>query len=210
MSRSPLSVPVDSSRLGPEICRRLPPGAQRILELGGVGAPLAELLDGRPEIEALRIGAEGRIPADDLLPALAELRSGGERFDVVVLIEVLARVADPFDLMEAATAVARPGALLMATAENVAGVRLLDAVVGGRFVPVADEAGRPQPLRWFTRGSLRELFEETGLRGVTIDPLQAVGDGKAFLEALEREGIPFRADELSASRWIATGRVETR
>ena len=115
----------------------------------------------------------------DYRVATAEaLAAGGERFDVVLAMEVVEHVVDPDAFMATVCALVKPGGLLFASTLNRTAKSYLLAIVGAEIV-----------LRWLPRGTHRwsqfvtpaELtspIRRAGLRvldttGLMFDPLRA-------------------------------------
>ncbi len=87
---------------------------------------------------------------------------GGEEFDAVVLADVLEHLQDPGALLRKVRDLLTPGAVVVASIPNVAHGSLRLALLGGEFryrdLGLLDETH----LRFFTRASIQDLFEEAG------------------------------------------------
>ena len=104
----------DSER--PELSRRIPAAARRLLDVGcGSGATSAALRrrDGRSRVTGLEIdpvaaararAALDRVIVGDAAALLAALAAAGERFDAFLIGDVLEHTADPVALLAAARA----------------------------------------------------------------------------------------------------------
>lgn len=197
-----------------EILERIPPGAARLLDVGcGGGETAAEAKRRRRGLRAEGVDREGG-PAEgsrplldafhpgDALDVLRALAGRGERFDVVVLADVLEHCEDPFAVTEAARALCGPAATVIVSVPNAAAAPVVEDLVSGRFDPVGagpEDAGH---LRWFTRRSLRELLEESGFRVASIEGMPLPRD-TGFPALLGRAGVAFDPAELLAVQWIA-------
>jgi 2-polyprenyl-6-hydroxyphenyl methylase/3-demethylubiquinone-9 3-methyltransferase len=163
----------------------------RLLDIGSGGGLVAEPMtrlgfsvtgiDAAAEnVETARVHAESvglavdyrAMPVEDLAPT-------GERFDVVLALEIVEHVADLGAFCDAAAAVLKPGGAFVAATLNRTAKAYLFAVVGAEYV-----------LRWLPRGThdwrkfVRPSELATGLRrnglrleeatGVTYNPLSDV------------------------------------
>ena len=198
-----------------EVLARIPAGARRLLDVGcGGGETAAEAKRRFPGLRSEGIDVAGeeaetsrsRLDAFHSGEAVAVLRSLArrrERFDVLLLADVLEHCEDPFLVLEEARTVCAPGAVLVVSVPNAAAAPVVDDLITGRFDPVGagpEDAGH---LRWFTRRSLRELLEESGFEVRTLEAIPAPRE-TGLSARLERAGIACDPDELAAIQWIAT------
>ncbi|HET7451172.1 MAG TPA: class I SAM-dependent methyltransferase [Thermoanaerobaculia bacterium] len=201
-----------------EVVSRIPASARRLLDVGcGAGETAAaarerlglraEGIERDPRLaEAARARLDA-VHAGDALEVMRDLGREGRRFDVLVFADVLEHLPDPWAALEAARALAAPGASLIACVPNAGGEPILADLIEGRFDPVAagpEDAGH---LRWFTRRSLRELLEEAGFRVGSVDPVRSPRDG-GLAARLAAAGLPFDPEALGAIQWIATATAE--
>ncbi|MEA3076285.1 MAG: hypothetical protein QOF60_1193 [Actinomycetota bacterium] len=123
--------------------------------------------------ERIAQGVVGDVEQVDLLDAL-----GPKPFDVVVFGDVLEHLVDPAATLRRMRPVLAPGGYVVASVPNVAHgsvrLRLLEGNFRYTDVGLLDRTH----LRFFTRETLHELFEEAGFavvetRETTIDPLLA-------------------------------------
>ena len=171
-----------SARERPELTRRLPSGAGapgaakvvRILDVGcGAGGGIAGARERHPgwRITGVerdpRLAAQARTRCDrvfegDLRDILPRLSREGERFDAIVLADVLEHLEDPFAALRDAGALAAPDARLLVSVPNVGHLSFVRDLLCGRFDPVPAGLLDAGHLRWFTRRSLAAALEETG------------------------------------------------
>ena len=206
-----------SDRERPELTRRLPPGAARILDVGcGAGAAIAA---GKARNTSWRVtgiewdaalAARARSRCDrvfegDLARILPALERDGERFDAIVFADVLEHLEDPVAALSAARRVAAAGARLLVSVPNVGHLSIARDLVAGRFDPIPAGLTDARHLRWFTRFSLAEALDEAGWRNVAIE-------GEAGAPAPEAVGFLALAsawpdcdrESLATYQWIAT------
>jgi tetratricopeptide (TPR) repeat protein len=131
--------------------RLVPPEASRVLVVG----------DGATEVAALRgagwIGEPdpGRIPSDGA-------------FDAVLLLDVVARVADPEILLRNAAALVPAGGTVVLTAPNARAWPVLKGLLEGIWRATPHGVLTPGHRQLFTRMTLCELVEAAGLRVTAV------------------------------------------
>ena len=120
--------------------------------------------------------AESGLKIDYRVAAVETLAAAGERFDVVLCLEVVEHVADRTAFLAATASLVRPGGALIAATLNRTPQSFLLAIVGAEYV-----------LRWLPRGThdwdkfvrpseltaslRRDGLDVRDLRGVTFHPL---------------------------------------
>ena len=214
------AVSFDASSRGerPELTRRIPPGARRVLDVGcGAGGAIASAHGRRPAWNVTGIEADAALASEarsrcdrvlegDLRRVLPELARSGERFDTVVFADVLEHLEDPVAALAAGLSVAAAGARLLVSVPNVGHLSVVRDLVAGRFDPVPSGLTDAGHLRWFTRAFLAEAIEESGWRlvGIEGEPGAPPAEAAGFLAATG--GWPERdAESLLTYQWIATG-----
>ncbi len=158
-----------------DIAPLLPPHAPSVLEIGcGAGATLQWLRDsGRAgQTTGIELAADaaavarGRVdhllegPLERHLPALPP---GG--FDLVLCLDVLEHLVDPWEAMRGLHSLVRPGGTVIVSLPNVRNHRVvLPLLLRGRFE--YREAGIMDRthLRFFSRHGAVQLLEQAGLR----------------------------------------------
>lgn len=211
-----------SSRERPELTRRIPPGAVRILDVGcGAGGGIAGARARDPRllwhVTGIEIDASLAAPArahcdrfleGDLREVLPRLAREGERYDVVVLADVLEHLEDPCAALRAALSVAAPGATLLVSVPNVGHLSLVRDLLCGRFDPLPAGLSDSGHLRWFTRAFLEELLVEAGWEAPSIEsqPGAPAPDPGAIL-GLAPAWPGWDAESLATYQWIAEARA---
>ena len=209
-----------SSRERPELTRRLPGGAARILDVGcGAGGGIAGArernpgwtvtgVERDPELAAQARTRCDRVVEGDLREVLPRLAGAGERFDALVFADVLEHLEDPFEGLRAAKPLAAPGAKLLVSVPNVGHLSVVRDLALGRFDPVPAGLLDAGHLRWFTRGLLAEALEEAGWSDVSIEgEAGAPAPDPAWLAALSSEWPDRDEESLRTYQWIAEARL---
>jgi 2-polyprenyl-6-hydroxyphenyl methylase/3-demethylubiquinone-9 3-methyltransferase len=164
----------------------------RILDIGCGGGILSEPLarlgaqvvgadPAVPNIEAARLHAEGAGLKLDYRATTAEaLAAAGERFDLVLAMEVVEHVADVDLFVQCCAEMVKPGGLLIGATINRTLKSFALAIVGAEYV-----------LRWLPRGTHRwDKF-------VTPNEFEAALERQA-LHVIEETGVVY---DLLADRW---------
>lgn len=113
--------------------------------LARLGATVTGIDASEANIAVARAHARGADLEIDYRPASAEaLSAAGERFDVVLALEVVEHVADVEAFLQAAATLMRPGAAFIASTLNRTPKSLLFGIVGAEYL-----------LRWLPRGTHR-------------------------------------------------------
>lgn len=144
-------------------------------------------------IAVARLHAEQSGLAIDYRHTAAEsLAAAGERFDVVLALEVIEHVADPPAFLTACRDLLRPGGLMIASTINRTARSFAMAIVGAEWV-----------LRWLPKGT------HDWRRFVTPDEMVALMRG-AGLEPVDRKGMvfdPLRAEWRLSTRDLAVNYI---
>ena len=211
-----------SERERPELTRRFPAEALRLLDVGcGAGGTSGALKLRLARLEAVGIerdpaaAARARRRLDHVLEGealseLVQMDRDGESFDAFLFADILEHLADPVEALTLARAIARPGATLIASVPNVGHLSLVRDLVLGRFDPMPAGLADAGHLRWFDRRFLAEALEESGWRVVSIEPEAGAPAPAArlFLDRLESwPGLD--RESLATYQWIALARAET-
>ena len=156
--------------------------------LARLGAQVVGADPAVPNIEAARVHAAGAGLAVDYRATTAEaLAEAGERFDLVLAMEVVEHVADVALFVQRCAEMVKPGGLMIGATINRTLKSFALAIVGAEYV-----------LRWLPRGTHR------------WDKLVTPNE---FEAALERRGLRVIAQtgvvyDLIADRWQLAGDVD--
>jgi len=120
--------------------------------------------------------AQARAFLDDVIgesietaPVLERLQ--GARIDLVLLLDILEHVYDPWRSLVHVRSWITPETRVLASVPNVRNLVTLDDLAAGRWEYEANGVLDITHLRFFTKASLRDLFEETGYVVVDTTPL---------------------------------------
>src|SRR5947207_209454 len=105
----------------------------------------------------------------DTAPVAERLQ--GERIDLVLLLDVLEHLYDPWRSLVRVRSWLAPETRVLASVPNVRNLLTLDDLAAGRWEYSPNGVLDITHLRFFTKASLRELFEETGYAVLGTTPL---------------------------------------
>lgn len=144
--------------------------------LARLGAAMVGADPGEENIAAAQAHAEEAGVAVDYRAASAEeLAAAGERFDVVLAMEVVEHVNDVDEFVATCAAMVRPGGLMVAATLNRTLKSFALAIVGAEYVLRWVPRGTHQWDKFVTPEELEGAFEDAGLnvigeRGVIYNP----------------------------------------
>ncbi len=168
-----------------DLSAQAPFAGLRILDIGCGGGLLCEPMArlgaevvgadaAARNIPVARLHAEQSGLAIDYRHTTAEaLAEAGERFDVVLNMEVIEHVADPAAYLAACHALTRPGGLMICSTLNRNAKSYLMAIIGAEHV-----------MRWLPKGT------HEWSKFITPDELYALLRGAGF-EPVDRKGMVF-------------------
>lgn len=151
---------------------------QRVLDIGCAGGGLGRMLKRRGcrvagvELDPAAGQAAGHVLDEILVGDVGDLdlvkHFGRESFDVVVLGDVLEHVADPGAVLRKVRPLLAPSGSVVASIPNVAHGSVRLALLQGRFDYRPLGLLDATHVRFFTRGSVYQLFREAGLVPVDV------------------------------------------
>jgi 2-polyprenyl-3-methyl-5-hydroxy-6-metoxy-1,4-benzoquinol methylase len=211
-----VAIPEASDSPRPEIAKRIPDAAVRILDVGCGSAGALSAIARRGERRITGIEREPRLAAAarrrfervleaDLRDALLELAASDERFDAVVFADVLEHVEDPIGALAAALRVAAPGGMLLVSVPNVGHLSIARDLLLGRFDPTPAGLCDAGHLRWFSRDFLEEAILEAGWSAPRIERERgAAAPDPASFQELAAAWPDADRESLETYQWIAT------
>jgi len=99
------------------------------------------------------------------------LELGGASISTVLLLDVLEHLYDPWRALQRVRTWLAPGTRVIASVPNIRNLATLSELAGGRFDYQPNGVLDITHVRFFTRSSLRDLFEQTGYQVARLDPL---------------------------------------
>ncbi|MEK6274695.1 MAG: methyltransferase domain-containing protein [Actinomycetota bacterium] len=151
----------------------LVPPATRVLEFGCATGYMSEVLKSKlgctvvgieisPEAAAIAEQHCERVIVGDAERIDYAVELAGEEFDVVLFADVLEHLKEPADVLRRIRPFIAENGVVVASIPNIAHGSVRLALLGGEFryrdLGLLDETH----LRFFTRASIQDLFEETG------------------------------------------------
>jgi len=183
---------------------RAVPAGSRVLDVGCDTGRLGEIL--RREKKCIVFGIErdpdaasvaaGRLDHVEVRPVESETSLEGlQDFDVVLFLDVLEHLYDPWSVLRGARAALRSGGRIMAVVPNVAHLSVVRRLLKGKFEYEENGMMDRTHLRWFTRESFGSAFAQAGFVNVCVETTPLI----PYLQTLPRIGQPL-AERLA--RWF--------
>lgn len=95
----------------------------------------------------------------------------GQAISTVLLLDVLEHLYDPWRALVRIRGWLAPGTRVLASVPNIRNLATMSELAGGRFEYGPNGVLDITHVRFFTRSSLRDLFEQTGFEVRRLDPL---------------------------------------
>jgi methionine biosynthesis protein MetW len=161
----------------PEIARRVPATARRVLDLGCAAGGLAALLKARGPVEVVGVerddayAAAARARCDRVVHADVETLDPAElgRFDCLVAADVLEHLVDPWTALRAYARQLEPHGTAVVSLPNVAHWSTYAALARGRWPRDPEGIHDATHLRWFTLRDAYALLAQAGLAVAAVD-----------------------------------------
>jgi len=191
----------------------VPPDAREILDIGCAHGRFGELLKNRQPCRVVGVDSDpgllsvARARLDEVIDGGIEtLLDGGlpGPFDCIVCGDVLEHLDDPWHVVRGLRRHLKGGGRVVASVPNVANWAIICEMLKGRwdYVPFTILSGTH--VRFFTRETLRECFEDAGYKVIHLD-YQRFGlppEGALFIEDLKRGLGEIDEDALKASEIV--------
>lgn len=120
---------------------------------------------------------------------------GGETISSVLLLDVLEHLYDPWRALVRIRGWLAPGTRVIASVPNIRNLATLSRIAAGDFEYEANGVLDITHVRFFTRATLRDLFEQTGYEVRRLDPLTQ----PALVDQVVADRRPGRVDTRSLS-----------
>lgn len=160
----------------PDVLSLVPEGARNVLDVGGgIGASSAFLKTTGKVSSAVVIDlvADNCLPEIDAAysgsledPALLEkVRQEQGGFDVILCLDVLEHLSDPWEIIRQCHSLLNPGGVIVASIPNIRNYRvLIPLIFQGRFNYAERGLLDKTHLRWFVRDTAIALMTSSGLK----------------------------------------------
>ena len=127
--------------------------------------------------------------------AAAESPLSERTFGCITFCDSLEHMIDPWAALTAARQLLRPNGTVVASVPNVRHAHVPAELLRGRWSYRDNGILDRTHLRFFTRASLRELFEEAGFDEIQVNPINITSQGRIarVLRVLGSHGVDFRA-----------------
>jgi 2-polyprenyl-3-methyl-5-hydroxy-6-metoxy-1,4-benzoquinol methylase len=199
-----------------DLVRCIPAGSRSVLDVGcAQGAPatalrergIAEIIGIEPDAEDARIASSrydevvcGRL--DDVSEA-----AWNARFDAILFGDVLEHLEDPGLALEKVRPWLSSRGRLIASVPNVGNSSVIADLLDGKFdyIPYSILSGTH--VRFFTRSSLRDLFESCGFIPEEISGVEPEPTPRARLWRERLAGIAGAAGDLSVIEFVIVARA---
>ena len=126
------------------------------------------------------------------------------RFDCILCGDLLEHINNPWKVVGALNRHLKKGGLFIASVPNIANWAIIYEMLKGRwdYVPFSILSGTH--IRFFTRDSLKELFEDAGYRTreIYFQGFEVPAEGAKFIGVLKKNLPEINAEELKASEIV--------
>jgi SAM-dependent methyltransferase len=163
----------------PEVAALVPPGCQRVLDIGCGSGQLGRLLVERGHhvtgIELVpEIAEEARSWLDHV--AVADVEADGfpfadDSFDTIIFADVLEHFVDPWRVLREAVDLLEPGGQVIASIPNLQHIDVITRLIRGRWHYRDHGITDYGHLRFFTLATIRDLFAQANLEVVRVEYL---------------------------------------
>jgi len=181
----------------PEVTKCIPDNARFVIDVGCASGALGRSIKAaRPGIEVRGIelvseqAERARQVLDDVMNGAAEdtLPSHWPAPDCVIFADVLEHLVDPWAVVKKYRKVLRPGGTVIASVPNVTNHKVLGGLFRLRWDYAEFGILDRTHLRFFTRDTALEMFEEAGFQiGYVGRTLEAFASKRFFRSIISRE-----------------------
>lgn len=197
-------------RVNLDLLSLIPPDAGSVLELGcGTGALCRAYKRINPGVEWHGIDSNPDVWVDakdhmiemDICDLNEGVKRPANRFDVLVLGDILEHLTDPWQVLSDAATSVKPGGQVLASIPNVAHWTIILGLLMGKFEYGDDGLLDRTHLRFFTLESIRAMFQRVGLHTFEIVGRDLFNNGfSAFAQMLG--DLPHDTRQLRAFQYL--------
>jgi 2-polyprenyl-3-methyl-5-hydroxy-6-metoxy-1,4-benzoquinol methylase len=166
-------IDVESTTHAPAVIYRMVGSGHRVLDVGGATGALGRaltaagntvtVLDQQPEAVAMAADGNHRALVVDVETTALNEMFGDERFDVVVLADVLEHMRDPAPVLRAVTTLLAADGRIIISIPNITHIDARLMLLEGRWDLRETGLLDATHLRWFTWSTLMQLVHDAGL-----------------------------------------------
>ncbi|MEW6397730.1 MAG: glycosyltransferase [Bacillota bacterium] len=186
----------------PEVRRLVPSHARCILDVGcgwgRVGAELKASVPGRevtgvevvPQVAEVAAQALDRVLVGDVEDVVDRLPR--RHFDCVILADILEHLRDPWLTLKRLGEAMQPGAAFVASVPNISHWSIIRGLIEGEWHYQDEGLLDRTHLRFFTKSTIRDMFEQAGWRVLRVEAVSKQEGGgvpPSWVEELQRAGV---------------------
>ncbi len=196
-----------------DLIAHVPADAEEILDIGSAAGLLGELLKKRQRCVVTGVDVDieladiARKRLDNVLTGDIEDLIDGKKlgtYDCIVCGDVLEHLNNPWKVVTGLKTHLRSGGIFIASTPNVMNWAVIYEQFKGRwdYVPFSILSGTH--IRFFTRNTLRDLFEYAGykIREVALQSFEIPPRGMEFIKSLKNISPGINEEELKASEIV--------
>jgi 2-polyprenyl-3-methyl-5-hydroxy-6-metoxy-1,4-benzoquinol methylase len=198
-----------------DLAAHVPPGARAVLDVGCARGAAAGALEARgvaavygiePDAESAR-EASRRYDRVVALPLEEVDEDWAGRFDAVLFGDVLEHLADPSGALERVRPWLAPNGVVVASVPNLGHWAIVSDLIEGRFDYVPYSLLSGTHVRFFTRASLRELFEASGYAVERIETVELAVSPAGAAKLARLLALPEASPDLTAAEFVVVARA---
>jgi 2-polyprenyl-3-methyl-5-hydroxy-6-metoxy-1,4-benzoquinol methylase len=196
----------------------VPLDARDVLDIGCANGLFGQMLKKRQECVVTGVDQDtelvdiARARLDNVISGdIEEIIDRGilGRFDCIFCGDVLEHLNNPWKVVGALKRHLKKGGLFVASAPNVANWAIIYEMLKGRwdYVPFSILSGTH--LRFFTKHSLKELFEDAGckIKEIYFQGFEVPAKGAKFIGVLKKDLPEINVEELKASEIVIIAEI---
>jgi 2-polyprenyl-3-methyl-5-hydroxy-6-metoxy-1,4-benzoquinol methylase len=196
-----------------DLLKHVPPGAERVLDVGAAQGLFGELLKRRQKCFVTGVDTDSELLSvagkrlDSVIEGdIEEVIDRGilETYDCIVCGDVLEHLNNPWKVVKGLKKHLGKGGLFVASTPNIMNWAIIFDQLRGRwdYVPFSILSGTH--IRFFTKGTLKDLFEGAGytIKEMLLQSFEIPPRGAEFIEGLKNISPRIKVEELKASEIV--------